>query len=72
MVAPVSNRTGFIQSAMSTITVRERLDYDEGAVEEAAQNRREMMELAEQENSQLEEAERLNPPGIGENVDFYA
>jgi len=68
MVTPASGRTDFLQSAMSTITVRENISYDNEAVEEAADRLRQLNELQEAP----QEDERVTPEGIGENIDFYA
>jgi len=47
MVTPASGRTDFLQSAMSTINVRENISYDNEAVEEAADRLRQLNELQE-------------------------
>ncbi len=68
MVTPVSGRTDFLQSAMSTINIRENISYDSEAVEEAADELRQLNEM--QQSPQ--ENERVTPEGIGENIDYYA
>ncbi|SDL68168.1 hypothetical protein [Halarsenatibacter silvermanii] len=70
MVTPVSGRTDFLQSAMSSITIRENISYDGEAVEEAADRLREL-ELNELQQSP-QQNERVTPDGIGENIDYYA
>ena len=68
MVTPVSSRTDFLQSAMSSITVRENISYDNEAVEEAADRLRQLNELQDS----LQQNQSVTPEGIGEHVDFYA
>jgi len=68
MVTPASGRTDFLQSAMSTINVRENISYDNEAVEEAADRLRQLNELQDSPR----ENESATPDGIGENIDFYA
>ena len=68
MVTPASGRTDFLQSAMSTINVRENISYDNEAVEEAADRLRQLNEI--QQSPQ--ENRRITPEGIGENIDYYA
>ena len=68
MVTPASGRTDFLQSAMSTINVRENIQYDSEAVEEAADKLRQLNEI--QQSPQ--ETRRITPECIGENIDYYA
>ncbi len=68
MVTPASGRTDFLQSAMSTITVRENISYDSEAVEEAGDMLRQLNEI--QQSPQ--ENKRVTPDDIGEHIDFYA